>query len=226
VNEQSNETRILIKAMLDLSNSRFFLPTKAFRELSILLTMYHDPELSQQNIATMTDLSVAMVNGYVKKLKEANLVNIHNKNKRDRVYKITSSGEQLLMEHLVGCSTEIVQLSYQIQQELKKRLTRSFVDLKNPKIVLFGAADTAQLVLAVLEEFENAVVMAIVDNDKKKWGRKFGPMVIQPPSIIDNMNHNCLIISSFACQNEIYDSISHYAEQGVLIIKLSTVGGN
>lgn len=201
------------------------MPTKEFRELSILLTMYHDPELSQQSIAGMTDLSAAMVNGYVKKLKEAKLVNVLNKNRRDRVYEITSSGERLLIERLIGCSTEIVQLSYQVQQELKNRLKRSFTGLDKPRIVLFGAADTAQLVLGVLEEFEDAVVLAIVDNDKNKWGKKLGQMVIQPPSILENMDHNCLVISSFACQNEIYDSISHYEEKGVRIIKLSAVDG-
>ena len=185
--------------------------------------MYHDPELSQQSIAERTDLSVAMVNGYVKRLKEAALINVGHKNQRDRVYKITPSGERLLMEHLVGCSTEIVQLTFQIQQELKKRLKISFAGLSCPRVVLFGAADTAQLVLSVLDGFEEVVVLAIVDNDKNKWGKKLGQMVIQPPSILENMDHNCLVISSFACQNEIYDSIAHLEQGGVEIIKLTAV---
>ncbi len=185
--------------------------------------MYHDPELSQQNIAGMTDLSVAMVNGYVKRLKEAKLVNVLNKNRRDRVYEITSSGERLLTEYLVGCSTEIVQLSNQVQQELKKRLQRSFAAISSPKVVLFGAANTAQLVLNVLEEFEDVVVLAIVDNDKAKWGKKLGPMVIQPPSILENMEHNCLVISSFACQDEIYKATTHLEAKGVTIVRLSSI---
>lgn len=209
--------------MLDLSNSLFFLPTKQFRELSILLVMHHDSELSQHAIASMTQLSGAMVNGYVKQMRKGGLIDIINKNKRDKVYQLTSIGKETLMSHLVNCSTELVQLYSYVKEELQERL-RSSLPHKDPqKVILFGGSDTAQLVLSAIETVPNVNIAAIVDNDNNKWGSKLGQFVIQSPSILEEMSFDCVVVSSFARQDEIYHSISYLEERGVKIIKLSSL---
>jgi predicted transcriptional regulator len=209
--------------MLDLSNSLYFLPNKDFRHLSILLAMYHNPELSQHGIATQANLSGAMVNGYVKKMKQCGLVNILQKNKRDNVYVLTSSGKTSLMKCLIGCSTELVQLFSQLRDELQERLHSYFTRNDSRKIILFGGANTAQLVLSAIDPLPYVSIEAIVDNDSSKWGKSLGKNKIQSPEIMDELDFDCVVISSYACQNEIYETISHLLKKNVSIVKLSSI---
>lgn len=209
--------------MLDLGNSLFFLPNKRFRELSILLVMHHDSELSQHTIASRTQLSGAMVNGYVKKMRKDGLIDVINKNKRDKVYQLTAIGKETLMEDLIACSTELVQLFSQVKEELKGRLQSSLNINEQQNIVLFGGANTAQLVLSAIENVSNVHIAAIVDNDSEKWGSKLGQFVIQSPSILNEMVFDCVVICSFARQDEIYQSISSLEKKGIKIIRLSSI---
>ena len=209
--------------MINLEQSSFFLPTKEFRELSILLTVLHEPNLSQQAIASKTDLSGSMVNGYIRELTKNSLIAVEARNKRDKLYKLTEAGRRKLMNSLMNCSAEIVQLYSQAKTEIINKLKEHLLGNGSMRLVLYGGADTAQLVNNALEQFPHVHIAAIVDNDASKWGVRIGNHVIQSPLVLENVMIDCIIISSFARQNEIYTFIKKYEEQGIKIIRLSTL---
>ncbi len=209
--------------MIDIHSSHFFVPTKEFRRLTILLTMYHHPHLSQHAIASNTNLSSAMVNQYVKDFIKDKLIKVTKRNKRDRNYSLTSSGQQLLFSLLMNCSAEIVQLYAQAKQELVEKFSRIFHNDDQHRIVLFGGAETAAMVIQAVHNFSNAQIIGIVDNDSAKWGKTFEGLTIKSPAKIDEMKPTTIIIASFAKQDEIYQTIKDDIPEHINIVKLSSI---
>ncbi len=206
--------------MLDLIESKYFLPTKALRELSIMLAIYKDPELSQQSIGVQANLSAAMVNTYLKKMRDEGVVTVREKNKRDRLYTISEKGERILINAMLGCSAELVQHIAKIRKILAGKLVAFFKNHPAQNVVLFGGADTAQF---VLESILDVSVVAIVDSDRSKWGTKLNTIVIQPPEILERMQFDTIIICSYAHQEEIYKSIAHMQKREIHIVQLTSI---
>ncbi len=209
--------------MIDLANSQFFLATKEFRRLTILLAINHTPNISQQAIAKCSNLSGAMVNNYMKELVHEGLVLVTNRNKRDRDYLITDRGRQKLFLLLMRCSAEIVQLYAQAKNELLVKFTNLFSDRKPHRIVLFGGAETACMVIQAIHRFPQAEIAGIVDSDSKKWNTSLEGHTITPPDSISTLSPDTIIISSFARQDEIYASIKNLSKKGINIVKLSSL---
>lgn len=209
--------------MIDIRNSDFFSPAKKFRQLSILQAVVNESHLSQQEIARTANLSGAMVNEYVRILREQGLIDVVDKNKRDKLYHLTDVGKKNLTELLMLCSAEIVQLYGQAKYEIISRLTEYFTTRETCKTVLFGGAETAEVVISALEQFPQVVLSTVVDNDSAKWGEKIGNHIIQPPDLLHKITFDSLIISSFARQEEIYESVSWLKKSGVKIIKLTSL---
>lgn len=209
--------------MIDLTSSSFFLPTKEFRRLSILLAIYHEPRLSQHLIAAKAGLSSAMVNRYVREFEKNGLIEVTSRNRRDRDYGLTEKGRSVLFSLLMSCSAEIVQLYAQARQELVKKFSRLFSTEKQQRIILFGGSDTAAMVIQAVNKFPEADIVGIVDNDSEKWGSTFEGYRIQSPDVISDLNSNTIIIASFAKQDEIFESIRHLAGEGLKIIQLASL---
>ena len=91
------------------------------------------------------------------------------------------------------------------------------------KVLLFGGADTAHMVVGALEHIEKYKIIAIVDNDRRLWGERIGAHIIQSPEIIKTIKVDSIIISTFAKQNEIYRDIKWVEDEGVKVVRLSTL---
>ena len=209
--------------MVELKRSTYFLPTKQYRQLSIMLTMCREPDLRQQEIAEQVNMSGAMVNGYIKQLNEAGFIKIEKKNKRDFEYRLTELGRRQLMDHLMACSAEIVQFYSMAKEELIQRLDDIFVDGQPAKVILYGGSETARLVVSSLERFSAVKIMAIVDSDSQKWGCSIGGFAIQNPDILSKINPDWIIIASFAKQDDIYESLQIKHNVSARILKLSSL---
>lgn len=209
--------------MIRLENSKYFNPTKMFRQLSVMLAMHHEPDLRQQGIAERVNMSGAMVNGYVKQLKSAGYIHVKEKNKRDLEYRLTKAGCEKLVFHLMECSAEIVQLYSQAKRELIERLSEFFEKRVVVRVMLYGGSDTGGLVVEALENFDNVKVVAVVDSDSMKWGTAIGSHIVQGPAILEQATVDYIIISSFARQNEIYDLLRKIPITEEKILKLSSL---
>ena len=209
--------------MIDLANSQFFLATKEFRRLAILLAINHTPNLSQQAIARSANLSSAMVNSYIKDMVREGLVRMARRNKRDMDYLITDNGRKKLFALLMRCSAEIVQLYAQAKDELVNKFSKFFSDGNTHRVVLFGGAETACMVIQAIHLFPQAEIVGIVDNDNAKWNTLLEGYTITPPQSLTTISPDTVIISSFAKQDEIYESINKLTDQGINIVKLSSL---
>jgi len=203
--------------------TRFLSPTKTLRRLSVLLTIHSSPESSQHTIGRNTALSSSMVNNYIKRFKQEGLITVSGRTNRTQSYHLTSAGEKTLRELLLSYSTDIVQLSGSVKREMAKILNNYYEDGIRT-VALFGAADTAELVHSAIKETP-LVMIGIVDSDTAKHGKPFNGLLVQPPEQLIKINPDAVIITSFARQEEIYESVRQLMGGKTPIKKLSDIQG-
>jgi DNA-binding MarR family transcriptional regulator len=131
-------------------STTFFTPTIKLRRLSILLAVHDSPNLSQHKIARITHLSSSMVNNYIKMLQQGGLIQVTGATNRTQRYHLTPEGQSELFSLILLYSTEIIQLYSAAKHALAERLLGLHSEGIR-SIVLFGAAETAEVVHAALK---------------------------------------------------------------------------
>lgn len=207
--------------MIEPFNSRFISPTKDFRRLSVLFAINESPENSQNDIGEKTNLSSSMVNNYIKDFKQESLITVTGATNRTQNYFLTDKGRAVLSELLMGYSAEIVQLYSTVKHEISQILG-GFYDEGIRTVVLFGAAETAEIVHAAIKATD-LVVIGIVDSSREKQGKPFNGLTIRKPEDIRRIRPDGVIITSFARQEEIYHDVLKLVDDRIKIKKLSTL---
>lgn len=208
-----------------MAPGKFFTPTKHLRHLAVLLAIHQEPKTSQHDIARRAGISSALVNGYVKFLISDGLISTRKRNHRDQDYSLTRQGEQMLSALLLDYSTETVQIYAQAKQAVAQRLADIFRSADQlATIVLYGAADTCELILGALTGIPEARVIGIVDSSPEKQGTSFHNFTVMPAATIAPLSPAFVIITSFAKQNEIYQDIKHLEENDITILRFTVLG--
>lgn len=198
---------------------RFFRPGKDSRVLSILESVHSRSRVSQNELGQQASLSGAMVNKYVKELQDRGFLRLTPVNGKAYAYGLTGQGEQTRRDLLGQFCAEIVQ----IYSALKEGIRAKLADLAAQgltSLILFGASETCEVVLAAIEG-TNFRVVAITDNDPAKHGQSFRGHVVVPPQLIEKIPCQAVIITSFGRQEEIFRQLSPLAaSKNLQIIRL------
>ncbi len=205
--------------MIQPFNASFLIPTKKFRRLSVLLAIHNDPNISQHKIAQASHLSSSMVNNYIKSLKGEGLVRMSGKTNRTQAYYLTGPGRTELMSLLMAYSTEIIQFYGGAKRELTKRFEQIVAE-GIETILLFGVAETAEVVHASLKDLPLEII-GVIDSDPEKQGTHFNGLKIQPPEALDDLRADAVVITSFGKQEEIYETIRSVVAGDVKVIRLT-----
>ena len=73
---------------------------------------------------------------------------------------------------------------------------------------------------AGLGKLLNLIVKGLLDSSPTKWGKQFGDLKCYSPDTVDLKAGDTIIISSYASEKEIYESLEKYRRIGVTIIRL------
>jgi DNA-binding MarR family transcriptional regulator len=207
--------------MITPFNTQFLLPSKRFRRLSVLLAIHDSCRTSQHKIARLTHLSSSMVNNYIKELQDRGLITVKGNTNRTVRYHLTSSGRDILTSSLLSYSSEIIRLYSGAKHELAKRLYVMYEEgIRN--VALFGAAETAEVVLAAIRKTP-LTIAAVVDSDPAKQGEKFSGLTVQNPEVLRQIAADAVVITSFGRQEEIHDRLRQLVGEGIRIVRLSDV---
>ena len=199
----------------------FFSPTRESRLLSVLFSIFENPDASQHKIAGATSLSSSMVNNYIKLLEREGLIFIEGDTNRTKQYKLSGAGLGMLRRSLLEYSAEIVRLYTSVKEEVANILKRFYNDGIRT-IVLFGVAETAEIVYAAAKDVPVSIV-GVLDNDRAKQGRFFNGLEIQSPMAVKKLNPDAVVITSFGKQEEIYQQMLELTDNHIEIKKLLTV---
>ena len=162
-----------------------------------------------------------MVNNYIKLFKREGVVKILGNTNRTQSYHLTGEGGKSLRQSLLAYSAEIVQMYGAVKREIATIL-RGFYDEGIRTVVLFGAAETAEVVHAALKDTD-LVMIGVVDSDRSKHGKSFNGLIIKPPEKLLKIMPDAIIITSFGRQEEIFESVKNVVGDRIQIKRLSDI---
>ena len=197
------------------NNLKFLKPCPDLRELLILLEIEKDPNISQSHLAQKVNLAPSMVNNYIKNLTRNGRVKMQGVNRRRTTYHLSPEGIERRGELLSTYMMEMLRLYRNAKGEFRQRLAK-FYDEGLRRVVLYGAGETAFLVISVARDVGLEVV-GVVDSDPQRQGNELAGRIIDSPGHIEEMHPDGVIITSLAHRNEIHKSISHLEENGIKI---------
>ncbi len=213
-----------MKDLIHFYDSSYFSPAKKLRHLSVLLSIHKSPEISQSKIGADTRLSSSMVNNYIKELKKNKLIFVSGSTNRSKSYHLTLLGQNELTESLLLYSSEIVQIYIAAKKEISDIL-KELCGENITSVVLYGAAETAEIVCAAIKE-TSLVLLGVVDSNTEKIGKLFNDFTIQSPDKIPEINPDVVLITSYARQDEISKCIVDNLGDTIKIKKLSDLRGS
>lgn len=177
------------------------------------------PNSSQHLLAEKSHLSSSMVNIYIKELSQAGLITVLGKTNRSTEYHLTEKGEKKLFQDFISFSSEAVQIYATVKREIIWLLKR-YETNGIRTLVLYGASDTAEIVLSAIPH-TMLVVIGIVDGNPAKQGQLFNGTLIQAPETISQIDPDAVLITSFARQDEIHNNIQTIMGDNIKILTLT-----
>lgn len=193
-----------------IKEKKFFKPSKQARILSLIEGLSTESGISQFELGRKVGLSGAMVNSYLKEFQKENLLALRPINGKSYAYELTPEGEKLRKNMLGEYSAETVQIYSGLKKTIRDKLTKQCRN--NNRLVLFGASETCEIVLSALQQCPYRI-LAIVDNDNKKHGDTCQGIVISPPAILDTLEFESVIITTFAHQQAIIEQLTSLANK-------------
>lgn len=196
----------------------FLRPTKMMRELFLLLSLQESQHLSQHELARRIGVSSAMANNYMKVLTDRGVVTASGRTNRSMKYEVTALGRERLDALMSGYSKEIARMYSIAKQEVERRLIQLHGQgLK--QVVLFGAAETGELVYSAAKSTSMKIV-GLVDNDVTKHRKLFGEISVSSPDTIESFHPDGVLIASSGNAEEILKQLNPLSQKGVAVVTL------
>jgi DNA-binding MarR family transcriptional regulator len=173
------------------------------RTLKILEKVEEEVSQSQRAIARELNISVGLVNSFIKRLATKGYVKIATTPKNRMRYIVTPAG---LLEK-TRLTYNYFQLSYRFYAQARKKMNRLFKELENlnvRQIVFFGATDLAEI--AYLSMHESSIELAAIVDDRNARKKIVGHSV-KPISMLDRIPCERILITDDRGRDEIQDKI-------------------
>lgn len=186
----------------------FFKTTPLYKEFSLLSAISRDKHITQRDIASKMNVSVAMVNFYLDEYEEKGLIKRVYHGTKSIDYFVTDMGEERRKE----LSIRYLESALDVYNEAKLSCNVIFKKLriKNFKKVLFyGAGEVCEMLLSVLNSDQSIDldVIALIDDDNKKIGKKILDKDIISLSEVNNLSYDGILISTYTHTDTIYQKL-------------------
>jgi predicted transcriptional regulator len=146
-----------------------FIRAPRLNKFNILDQLASNSRLTQAELARRCDLSVAMINNYMKELCRTGLLEYHRRSSKSISYHLTPSGKEQLQTIQDELIQEMVSIFAEAKERLRERILAS-AQGKLQRVILFGSGHLAELAFHALE-LAKVGVMGICDDDRTESGR-------------------------------------------------------
>ncbi len=195
-----------------------FIAAPRLNQFNILNLLASDPHLTQAELAQRCDLSVAMVNNYMKELRGAGLLDYRCKSAKSVSYHLTAAGHEKTESVRHELLEEMVGLISQAKSEIRNLvMTRARGTLN--RVVLYGTGDLAEVAFLAIES-AGVDVVGVCDHDPDKAGRIWCGRAILTPAQLVPLQPDAVIIADCERTTEILRELEPLRIQGVRILPL------
>ena len=185
-----------------------FKPTPLYKELKILNLLTNNEDVTQRVIAKELGISLAMVNFYLEKYEEEGLLTI----KRDSTKSLTYILTRLRHERRKLLNMEFLEASLDVYNDAKQEcinFIKKIVDAGFKKLLFYGAGEVCELFLYVINNVNeiDLEVLAVIDDDEIKIGKKITSIDIISVSNINDYAYDGILVSSYTHNDTIKEKL-------------------
>jgi DNA-binding MarR family transcriptional regulator len=165
---------------------------KDLHTLKILEEIDNDHNPSQRDLSRKLNISLGLVNSFIKRLVNKGYLKITNIPKNRLKYILTPKGAAE-KTHL---TYQYIQYSFDFYKKTRGKIRKLFKDLMAQgvrRVVFYGKSDFAEIAFISLQE-TSIVMIAIVDDNKT--GDVFLGSAVKNPAIIDSLSFDRILITS------------------------------
>lgn len=165
---------------------------KDIHTLRIMEEIDNDHTPSQRDLSRKLNISLGLVNSFIKRLVNKGYLKITNIPKNRLKYILTPKGAAE-KTHL---TYQYIQYSFDFYKKTRGKLRKLFKDLMAQgvrRVVFYGKSDFAEIAFISLQE-TSIVMIAIVDDNKT--GDVFLGSAVKNPAIIDSLSFDRILITS------------------------------
>ena len=165
---------------------------KDLRTLKILEKVDNDTVPSQRDLAKDLNISLGLVNSFIKRLVKKGYFKVTHIPKNRIRYLLTSQGAS----EKTRLTYEYIQYSYNFYKEARQKLRALYSELEKQGatlIVFYGASDLAEIAYLSLQE-TNIELLAVFDDDKS--GQRFMSYTVAHPDQMKSFSFDRILITS------------------------------
>ena len=177
---------------------------KDIRPLKILEKVDNDVVPSQIDLARDLNISLGLVNSFIKRLVKKGYFKARHVPKNRMRYFLTPKGAS----EKTRLTYEYIQHSYNFYKEARQKLRDLYTGLERrdvSSIVFYGAGDLAEIAYLSLQE-TNIKLVAVVDDEKK--GKRFMRDIVEHPDRLVALTFDKILITSQNSKEFIYQRIA------------------
>jgi DNA-binding MarR family transcriptional regulator len=186
------------------------------RSLQILEEIENNYASSQRDLASKLNISLGLVNSFLKRLAKKGSVKITTMPRNRVKYILTPQG----FAEKSRLTFEFIQYSFRFYKKALRSLEELLDDLERRgirKVAFYGATDLAEIAFISLRARALQLV-CIVDEEKK--GKKFLGLTIAPIKELRGLHFDTIIITSIDSKKELYGTLLENEIQREKIIML------
>ena len=190
---------------------------KDLRTLKILEKVDNDDTASQRALAKDLNISLGLVNSFVKQLVKKGYFKVTHVPRNRVRYILTPKG----ITEKSRLTYEYIQQSYRFYQAARKRLSSLYTEFEKQgitRIVFYGVSELAEIAYVSLLE-TNIKLVAIVDEGSTH--SKFLRFTVTHPTQLENLLFDIILITAFESTDPILDRI---ASMGIALENVVQIG--
>ena len=190
---------------------------KDIRTLKILEKLDNDVVPSQRDLARDLNISLGLVNSFIKRLVKKGYFKARHVPKNRMRYFLTPKGAS----EKTRLTYEYIQHSYNFYKEARQKLRDLYTDLERrdvSSIIFYGAGDLAEIAYLSLQE-TNIKLVAVVDDEKK--GKRFMRYIVEHPDRLVALTFDKILITSLNSKELIYQRIAALGLSAESVVQIS-----
>jgi FlaA1/EpsC-like NDP-sugar epimerase len=183
--------------------NKFLKPTGDLRNLQLLEEISKDSHVSQRKLSQRLGLALGVTNACLKKMISKGLVKVKGINHKRVVYYLTPKG----FTEKTTLAYHFLQHTIKYYSTLKDSISAKLSTLSQAghrRIICYGAGEVMEVAFIILNEsnFE-FLVLAIVDDNVNKHGKKMFGFQVQHPQTIKELKPDAVLVTSIRYQDKI-----------------------
>jgi DNA-binding MarR family transcriptional regulator len=178
------------------------------RTLRILEEVESERSPSQRELARRLNISLGLVNSFIKRLAKKGYVKITTIPRNRIRYILTPKGAA----EKTRLTYEYIQYSYKFYKDARQKLRDLFLTLESQgvaRIVFYGASDLAEIAHVSMQETQIQLI-AVVDDEK--IGKRFLKYLVLDPERLCTISFDKIIITTLNSKEAILQKV---AERGI-----------